>query len=154
MATIVLNDVTSARKTEEMRADFVANVSHELRSPLTALIGFIETLRGPASDDTEARIRFLDIMHRESQRMSRLIEDLLSLSRVEINEHVRPRHKVDVEQVIKNVIEVLEQQAEQRGMALDLQVETGLPQDCQLRRFRPFFGPCLPASSSVDCGRS
>ena len=127
VATIVLNDVTSARKTEEMRADFVANVSHELRSPLTALIGFIETLRGPASDDTEARTRFLDIMHRESQRMSRLIEDLLSLSRVEINEHVRPRHKIDVEQVIINVIEVLEQQAEQRGMVLDLRVETGLP---------------------------
>ncbi len=116
VATIVLNDTTAAKKAEEMRADFVANVSHELRSPLTALIGFIETLRGPASDDTAARIRFLDIMHRESQRMSRLIEDLLSLSRVEINEHVAPRRAVDLVPVIKTVIEFLEPQATTRGI--------------------------------------
>ena len=118
VATVVLNDTTAAKKAEEMRADFVANVSHELRSPLTALIGFIETLRGPASDDTAARVRFLDIMHRESQRMSRLIEDLLSLSRVEINEHVAPRRAVDLVPVIKAVIEVLEPQATARGIKI------------------------------------
>lgn len=127
VATVVLNDITSAKKAEEMRADFVANVSHELRSPLTALIGFIETLRGPASDDTEARKRFLDIMHRESQRMARLIEDLLSLSRVEINEHVPPRHAVDVEKVVQAVIEVLEPQATARGVALVFKPVGNLP---------------------------
>ncbi len=127
VATVVLNDVTAAQKTEEMRADFVANVSHELRSPLTALLGFIETLRGPASDDTEARVRFLDIMHREAQRMARLIEDLLSLSRVEINEHVPPRHPVSVTAVLQNVIEVLEPQAADQGIDLRLEAAEPLP---------------------------
>lgn len=124
VATIVLNDITAAKKAEEMRADFVANVSHELRSPLTALIGFIETLRGPASDDSAARTRFLDIMHRESQRMSRLIEDLLSLSRVEINEHVAPRKSVDIKSILSAVIEVLEPQASKRGITINLELAT------------------------------
>lgn len=127
VATVVLSDITSAKKAEEMRVDFVANVSHELRSPLTALIGFIETLRGPASDDQDARARFLDIMHRESQRMSRLIEDLLSLSRVEIDEHVAPRTPANVPQILKSVIEVLEPQANKRGIAIELNVEKGTP---------------------------
>lgn len=120
VATIVLNDITSAKKAEEMRVDFVANVSHELRSPLTALIGFIETLRGPASDDSQARTRFLDIMHRESQRMSRLIEDLLSLSRVEINVHVAPKKFVNIQNILTAVIEVLQQQASKRGVSIKL----------------------------------
>ncbi|WNJ99835.1 ATP-binding protein [Thalassospiraceae bacterium LMO-JJ14] len=125
VATLVLNDVTSAKKAEQMRTDFVANVSHELRSPLTALIGFIETLRGPASDDIEARTRFLDIMHRESQRMARLIDDLLSLTRVEINEHVPPRKAVDVSRSINNVIEALEPQA----AALNISFKVTCPPD-------------------------
>lgn len=127
VATVVLSDITSAKKAEEMRIDFVANVSHELRSPLTALIGFIETLRGPASDDQDARARFLDIMHRESQRMSRLIEDLLSLSRIEIDEHVPPRTSANVEHILKRVIEVLEPQAAKRGITIDVDVEEGTP---------------------------
>lgn len=124
VATIVLNDITAAKKAEEMRADFVANVSHELRSPLTALIGFIETLRGPASDDSAARTRFLDIMHRESQRMSRLIEDLLSLSRVEINEHVAPKKPVNVQDILTAVLEVLQPQASKRGITINLEMNT------------------------------
>ena len=80
---LVMHDVTAERNAEEMRADFVANVSHELRSPLSSLVGFIETLRGPARDDPEARTRFLGIMESEAQRMTRLIGDLLSLSKVE-----------------------------------------------------------------------
>ena len=88
---LVLRDETRAKRAEQSRADFVANASHELRSPLAALIGFIETLRGPASDDAAARDRFLGIMQAEAQRMARLVEDLMSLSRVEINEHVPPR---------------------------------------------------------------
>ena len=121
VATVVLNDITAAKKAEEMRVDFVANVSHELRSPLTALIGFIETLRGPASDDSQARTRFLDIMHRESQRMSRLIEDLLSLSRVEINVHVAPKKSVNIEDILIGVIEVLQQQASKRGVTINFE---------------------------------
>lgn len=127
VATIVLNDITAAKKAEEMRADFVANVSHELRSPLTALIGFIETLRGPASDDSAARTRFLDIMHRESQRMSRLIEDLLSLSRVEINEHVAPRKSVNIQNILTAVIEVLQPQATKRGISIKTKITSELP---------------------------
>lgn len=127
VATVVLNDITSAKKAEQMRADFVANVSHELRSPLTALIGFIETLRGPASDDIDARARFLDIMHRESQRMARLIDDLLSLTRVEINEHVPLRHAVDVLQSVHNVIEALEPQASVGGITFKVSSDPGLP---------------------------
>lgn len=127
VATIVLNDITAAKKAEEMRADFVANVSHELRSPLTALIGFIETLRGPASDDGAARTRFLDIMHRESQRMSRLIEDLLSLSRVEINEHVAPRKSVNVQNILTAVVEVLQQQAAKRGITINTEINSDFP---------------------------
>lgn len=127
VATLVLNDVTSAKKAEQMRTDFVANVSHELRSPLTALIGFIETLRGPASDDIEARTRFLDIMHRESQRMARLIDDLLSLTRVEINEHVPPRKAVDVSRSINNVIEALEPQASALNISFKVECPPDLP---------------------------
>ncbi len=125
--TLVLENVTAAHKTEEMRASFVANVSHELRSPLTAIIGFIETLRGPASDDTEARQRFLDIMHRESQRMARLIDDLLSLSRVEIDEHIAPRDAVSVPRTIQNVIETLQPQATTRSISLVLKADPETP---------------------------
>ena len=78
---VILHDVTVAKKAEQMRADFVANVSHELRSPLSSLLGFIETLRGPARDDPEASDRFLEIMEGEAKRMTRLITDLLTLSK-------------------------------------------------------------------------
>ncbi|MCB2100981.1 MAG: two-component sensor histidine kinase, partial [Rhodobacterales bacterium] len=82
-AVVAIYDLTMVKKAEEMRADFVANVSHELRSPMAAVIGFIETLKGPARDDPAARDRFLDIMAREAARMTRLIDELLSLSRVQ-----------------------------------------------------------------------
>ncbi len=84
-------DITQARLTERMRVDFVANASHELRTPLATLTGFIETLQGPAAEDEKARERFLDIMGREAGRMSRLIDDLLSLSRIELDKYVRPQ---------------------------------------------------------------
>ena len=104
---LVLRDETRAKRAEQSRADFVANASHELRSPLAALIGFIETLRGPASDDAAARERFLGIMQAEAHRLARLVEDLLSLSRVEINEHVAPRDGVDLREVVGAVAETL-----------------------------------------------
>ena len=87
---IVLSDRTRERALERMRADFVANASHELRTPLASLIGFIETLRGPAEDDKPARTRFLGIMAEQSERMRRLIDDLLGLSRIELVEHQPP----------------------------------------------------------------
>lgn len=93
---LLLSDRTRERAVERMRADFVANASHELRTPLASLIGFIETLRGPAEDDPEARSRFLSIMAEQSERMRRLIDDLLGLSRIEITEHQPPTGQVDL----------------------------------------------------------
>lgn len=124
---LVLRDETRARRAEQSRADFVANASHELRSPLSALIGFIETLRGPASDDAVARDRFLAVMQAEAQRMARLVEDLMSLTRVEINEHVPPRHRVDLTDVLTAVAETLTVRAEQRQMRIVLDCPDDLP---------------------------
>lgn len=125
-AVLVLNDMTAAKRAEQMRADFVANASHELRSPLTALVGFIETLKGAASDDAEARARFLDVMHLEASRMARLIDDLLTLSRVEINEHVRPRDSVDLGQILGNVAESLAPRAAERDVTIRIEGTKGL----------------------------
>jgi two-component system, OmpR family, phosphate regulon sensor histidine kinase PhoR len=97
-------DITQLTKAGQMRRDFVANVSHELRTPLTALMGFIETLRGPARDDAPARDRFLGIMTGEAERMNRLVGDLLSLSRVESEERVRPTTKVDLRYVLQSTL--------------------------------------------------
>jgi two-component system phosphate regulon sensor histidine kinase PhoR len=93
---VLLSDRTRERAVERMRADFVANASHELRTPLASLIGFIETLRGPAADDPAAQARFLQIMAEQSDRMRRLIDDLLGLSRIELTEHQAPSGRADV----------------------------------------------------------
>ena len=127
-AILVLRDLTRVKSAEQMRVDFVSNVSHELRSPLSSLIGFIETLREAARDDASARERFLDIMDREARRMTRLVEDLLSLSHVEINEHVPPSDRVDVGQILEEVAKVLLQQAEDRGVAIELRHPDHLPE--------------------------
>jgi two-component system phosphate regulon sensor histidine kinase PhoR len=126
-AILVFHDVTAQRKSEQMRADFVANASHELRTPLASLVGFIETLQTSAADDPQARERFLEIMARESDRMARLIEDLLSLSRIEMDEHIRPTGSVPLGQVISTVAELLETKASDRGISLDLSIPTDLP---------------------------
>jgi two-component system phosphate regulon sensor histidine kinase PhoR len=110
-----------------MRADFVANVSHELRTPLSAILGFTETLRGPARDDPVARDRFLGIMHAQSQRMTRLVRDLLSLSRIEESEHTLPTDRVDLARVIGSVADTLLLQAKTKGTAIELDLGTGLP---------------------------
>jgi two-component system phosphate regulon sensor histidine kinase PhoR len=117
---LVLQDQTRARRAEQTRADFVANASHELRSPLSSLIGFIETLRGPATDDAVARERFLALMHGEAKRMARLVDDLMSLTRVEINEHVPPRERVDLLDSLDIVVETLLGRAEARRMTITL----------------------------------
>ncbi|MCE8005685.1 ATP-binding protein [Aestuariivita sp.] len=116
-------DVTHVEQAGQMRRDFVANVSHELRTPLTALMGFIETLRGPARDDPEARARFLNIMEGEASRMNRLVGDLLSLSRVEGDERVRPKGKVDLMAHLRSTLHSLRPLADEAGVAMILPEE-------------------------------
>lgn len=126
-AMLVFHDVTERLKLEGMQSDFVANVSHELRTPLSALTGFIETLQGPARDDAGARARFLSIMEMEAWRMARLVDDLLSLSRVEVNEHVRPQGRVNLTELLKTVIATLAQTAQERGNRIVLREGPSLP---------------------------
>jgi two-component system phosphate regulon sensor histidine kinase PhoR len=117
---MTFHDQTPLRRVEEMRADFVANASHELRTPLAALSGFIDTLQGPAKDDARARERFLGIMHTQATRMARLIDDLLSLSRVELSAHVRPDTLVDIVPIIRQVADGLEALARERQVVIDI----------------------------------
>ncbi len=117
---MTFHDQTPLRRVEEMRADFVANASHELRTPLAALSGFIDTLQGPARDDAKARERFLGIMHNQATRMARLIDDLLSLSRVELSAHVRPDTLVDLVPIIRQVADGLEPLAAERQVAVEI----------------------------------
>lgn len=124
---LVFHDETRAKRAEQTQADFVANASHELRSPLSALIGLIETLRGPAADDAAARERFLSIMHTESRRMARLVDDLMSLSRVEINEHVVPRDAVDIEDILAGVAAALSVRAADKDMTIEIECPPDLP---------------------------
>ena len=115
------DDITEREQASQMRRDFVGNVSHELRTPLTALIGFIETLRGPARDDAKARDRFLTIMEGEASRMNRLVGDLLSLNRVESEERVRPKEKVDLSGHLASTLKTLAPVAEARGATMTLE---------------------------------
>jgi two-component system phosphate regulon sensor histidine kinase PhoR len=127
-AILTLHDLTASKRSEQMRADFVANASHELRTPLATLLGFIETLRGPARDDREAQDRFLAIMHEQASRMARLIEDLLSLSRIEMNEHVPPTGRANLRHVLGSVAATLELRAKARGIHIVLDLADGLPE--------------------------
>ncbi len=122
---IVLRDLTEQDRLARMRADFVANASHEMRTPLASLVGFIETLQGRASDDAVARARFLGIMSDQAARMSRLVEDLLSLSRVEMREHVPPRTAIDLNETIAAAILALEPLAQRSGAKLTLSLCDG-----------------------------
>ena len=117
-ALVCFEDITHLEQAGQMRRDFVANVSHELRTPLTALMGFIETLRGPARGDAEARERFLSIMQSEAERMNRLVGDLLSLSRVEAEERVRPTERVDPVAILRSTALSLTPLAEAAGVML------------------------------------
>lgn len=117
---LTLRDLSPLRRVEEMRADFVANASHELRTPLAALSGFIETLKGSARDDAAARARFLNIMESQATRMARLIDDLLSLSRIELNAHLRPDKPVDLLSVVRQVVDALQTLAKDRGVEVTI----------------------------------
>ncbi len=123
---LVLSDRTRDRAVERMRADFVANASHELRTPLASLIGFIETLRGPAVDDREASARFLGIMAEQADRMRRLIDDLLGLSRIEITEHQPPIGRVDLGALAAAEVEAMAPVLAGRGARVALDAPAGL----------------------------
>ena len=127
MIVLLLHDLTVVKRSEQMRADFVANASHELRTPLAAVTGFIETLRGHAKDDAEAREQFLEIMAAETGRMRRLINDLLSLTRIEMNEHVKPEGRIDLESVVRQAAAALKPLAAQDGITVTVQAEPGMP---------------------------
>lgn len=124
---VSFEDTSDLEQAGQMRRDFVANVSHELRTPLTALLGFIETLKGAARDDPAARDRFLGIMEREAGRMNRLVSDLLSLSRVEAEERVRPSARIDVVQKVQSAMVALRPMAEDRGVEIILDDPEGGP---------------------------
>jgi two-component system phosphate regulon sensor histidine kinase PhoR len=119
LALLTLRDQTDLRRSERTRADFLANASHELRTPLASLTGFIETLRGHARDDVAARDRFLGIMHDQAERMARLIDDLMSLSRIELNEHIPPQGRADLRMTVRDVIDALGPMAEEKGVAFE-----------------------------------
>lgn len=126
-AIIAFHDLTALEKTDRIRADFVANVSHELKTPLASLIGYIETLQGSARDDAEARDRFLAIMQDQAGRMTRLINDLLSLSRIEMAEHARPTDRLELTPIIEAVVTGLAPQAKRHEAEIRLDLPASLP---------------------------
>ena len=128
MIVLSFNDISDIEAAEAQRRDFVANVSHELRSPLTVLAGFIETLQGPAGEDPETRADFLNIMSEQAARMSGLVADLLSLSRVEAVEKVRPRTPVAIDQVLKATLAALRPQLDAAQIKLDYHVPDDMPE--------------------------
>jgi two-component system phosphate regulon sensor histidine kinase PhoR len=122
-ASILFRDLTAQQHLERMRTDFVANASHELRTPLASLTGYIETLQGPARNDPAAQERFLGRMLEQAHRMRRLIDDLLSLSRVEMNVHRPPAGTVDLAEIARYTLDMLAGQARAAGCALRLQAD-------------------------------
>ncbi len=118
MALLAFRDETELRRVERTRVDFLANASHELRTPLASLSGFIETLRGHARQDEGAREKFLGIMQTQAERMRRLIDDLMSLSRIELNEHVAPEHEVDLALAVMDAVDAAVPMAKARGVTL------------------------------------
>ena len=119
-AIVLVQDLTALKAADRLRSDFVANVSHELKTPLSSLAGFIETLRGPASDDAAARARFLEIMQEQGQRMIRIVDDLMSLSRIEMDEHVAPTGEVPVVPIVQGVVASLQPQAGAKSIKVSI----------------------------------
>ncbi len=126
-AIVSLEDISHIREAEQMRIDFVANVSHELRSPLTSLSGFIETLQGAAKDDPAAQTRFLRLMESDANRMSRLIGDLLSLSKLQASERIAPNNSVDLKAILRRVKASLEPLTKREDTHVSLTVSDDLP---------------------------
>jgi two-component system phosphate regulon sensor histidine kinase PhoR len=122
---LVFKDQSETRRIDRMRADFIANASHELRTPLASIAGFIETLRGPARNDPAARDQFLQIMQNQTGRMARLIDDLLSLSRLEMKPYLKPGMEVDLRQTIDSVIDSLGPLASENGVVVEREFADG-----------------------------
>jgi two-component system phosphate regulon sensor histidine kinase PhoR len=120
LLVLTMRSLTEEKRIGAMRTDFIANASHELRTPLTSLVGFIDTLLGPAANDAAARAKFLGIMRVQAARMSKLIEDLLSLSRIEMHQHLRPTSKTDLGVLLREVGEGLQLQAKEAGVAVSI----------------------------------
>lgn len=118
-------DISEVRRIDRMRSDFVANASHELRTPLASLRGFIETIQGPAKNDGKAQERFLGIMLDQATRMSRLVDDLLSLSRLELKSHIAPDQKVDLVPLLGHVRDSLAPLANDVGVDIVLHLPLG-----------------------------
>ncbi|HVZ98903.1 MAG TPA: ATP-binding protein [Caulobacterales bacterium] len=125
-ALMVFHDQTARINTERMRADFLANASHELRTPLASLTLLIETLSGPARDNAKDRDRFLHMMQTQADRMRRLIDDLLSLSRIELDEHVPPSDRADLGRVAREVVDALGPVAAERSVKLRIDDKSGV----------------------------
>ena len=125
---VLMTEITTIKRAEETRIDFIANISHELRTPLASLLGFIETIRGAAKDDKEATDRFLGIMQDQAQRMSRLVSDLLSLSRVEVQEHQLPIERVNLIWLLGNLWATMELRAAEKGININMEAPRELPE--------------------------
>ncbi|WP_111431190.1 ATP-binding protein [Rhodobacteraceae bacterium DSL-40] len=122
-AIVQVEDRTRTHRIEQLRSDFIANASHELRTPLASIIGYIETLQNHAREDPEARERFLAIMAREAHRMQRLVDDLMSLSRIEMNEHVRPVERLPLNRIACDCASVFQPLASQEGITLRVELD-------------------------------
>ncbi len=122
---LAFKDISEVRRIDRMRSDFVANASHELRTPLASLRGFIETIQGPAKNDLKAQERFLGIMFDQTTRMSRLVDDLLSLSRLELKSHIAPDQKVDLVPLLGHVRDSLLPLAKDVGVEIALHLPEG-----------------------------
>lgn len=122
---IYLRDLTEQERLDRLRSDFIANASHELRTPLASVLGFIETLQGAARNDAAARERFLEIMQRQAQRMARLIDNLLSLNRIETRLHLRPQAIVELAELAAHVMATLEPVAAKSGITCHLSAADG-----------------------------
>ena len=122
---ITLKNITIQRNIERMRTDFIANVSHELKTPMSTIIGFLETINSTAIDDKEAQKKFIDIISREANRMSRLIEDLLVISRIESNEHIFPTSRVDIYKLINQVKQNLMKSAMEKSIKINVNTFEG-----------------------------
>ncbi len=123
IVALVFHDITEAKNLEKMQADFVANASHELRTPISVISGFIETLKGPAKDDAEARDKFLEIMGTQTQRMSRLVENLLSLSRIQMQNDEITMQKVDLKELMAGIILALDMKLKETGMKVKMKMD-------------------------------
>ncbi|WP_172122437.1 MULTISPECIES: ATP-binding protein [unclassified Devosia] len=122
---MTVQSLTELKRVDAMRSDFIANASHELRTPLASLLGFIDTLLGPAANDPAARERFLGIMRGQADRMSKLVDDLLSLSRIEMHQHIRPTGTIELAGLLREVRDGLQTQAEAAGLDIVLSLPEG-----------------------------